>query len=243
MTFNCCTTVRRRAYAQFLTLLVFLYGMTANLYAGDPLTWSYVTFYPYTYTENGQPKGLVAERVKQLFNHAGISYRAIELPNRRLQKRVLQGQVDFTVVIPSFIQDSEHFLVSELPLASIKLQVYTLSAERNIQRLSDLEGYPLILISGYSYGGRRTLVEHSDKYDVSAEVENHEAGIKALLANRGDYLLGYEKAAQAALELQDSQPVYSYTIENLDVYLYLSKSVPDATHIMAIINESLRELQ
>jgi len=59
------------------------------------LTWGYVNFAPYHYSENENVAGVIAQQVKYIFNDAKLTYSAVELPNKRAKLYITQGRVNF----------------------------------------------------------------------------------------------------------------------------------------------------
>jgi ABC-type amino acid transport substrate-binding protein len=188
-------------------------------------------------------KGTVADRLTKVFSVAGLTYNAVELPNRRLRLLSEQKDIDFAVAIPTFLNDTELYLRSKEPLGTIKLQVVSETEHKNINSIADIKGRELIIISGYSYGGKIDLLKNRREFIVSTMVESHKAGIKALKAGRGKFFLGYKlPISMIEQKLQLKKALFKYQIDEIPMYLYLDKQTPDAQKVMKKINQAHAEL-
>ena len=208
----------------------------------QPLKWGYVNFAPYHYSENNKVEGSIAKQVESIFKKAGIEYSAFELPNKRVKLYIEQGYIDFTTVIDSFISNPNLFLKSDLPIYKVNLGAICLKSTHQISSLDHLKNLQLILMSGYTYGQDRIL-DDNNGFDIAMSAKNHENAIKALTYKRGDCVLGYQSPFLVEEIKYPETDFYFYLINELPVYLYLNKNVPNAHSIMQTINESIYKLQ
>ena len=202
----------------------------------QPLKWGYVEFPPYHYSENGKVVGAIAEKVDYIFKQTKIEYAAFVFPNKRVKLYIENGEIDFTVVIDSFISNPNLFLKTEQPVYKIKLGAICLKNTHQINKLDDLKSLKLILMSGYTYGQERALDE-TNGFNIAISASNHESAIKALAYKRADCVLGYQSPFQVEELKYPETHFYFYLINELPTYLYLFKNIPNAKSIMQEINK------
>jgi len=203
-----------------------------------PLTWGYVNFAPYHYSENANVAGVIAQQVKLIFEDTKLTYSAVELPNKRAKLYITQGRVDFSTVIESFISTPDDFLKSNLPIYRIVLGAVCLNDSFDIQQLNDLKKLRLILLSGYTYGTKRQINEQSG-FNIELHAQNHDSAIKALKYKRADCVLGYESPTRVEQAKHPDLRLTFYKIDEFPVYLYLNKQVKNAPNIMDTINQHI----
>lgn len=201
-----------------------------------PLRWGYVNFAPFHYSENGKVIGSIAEKIDDIFKKSGIEYSSFELPNKRVKLYIEQGKVEFTTVIESFISNPNQFLKTEKPVYKINLGAICLKSTYQISSLDHLKTLQLILMSGYTYG-HDSLLDAQHGFDITTSAKNHEDAIKALTYKRGDCVLGYQSPFLVEETKYPETHFYFYKINELPVYLYLNKKVPNADSIMQSINQ------
>jgi ABC-type amino acid transport substrate-binding protein len=202
----------------------------------QPLRWGYVEFPPYHYSENGKVVGAIAEKVDYIFKQTKIEYSAFVFPNKRVKLYIEKGEIDFTVVIDSFISDPSLFLKTEQPVYKIKLGAICLKNTHQINKLDDLKSLKLILMSGYTYGQDRVF-DAKNGFNIAISASNHESAIKALAYKRADCVLGYQSPFLVEELKYPETHFYFYLINELPAYLYLFKNTPNAISIMKEINQ------
>ncbi|WP_169726080.1 substrate-binding periplasmic protein [Aestuariibacter salexigens] len=223
----------------YIVSVCFCVSSVAN--SSRSLTWGYVNFAPYHYDVDGKVQGLIADRVERLFKQVDLHYNAVELPAKRAQLYIEQGKVDFSTVIDSFIPTPEKFFKSDAPVYTIKLGAICLQPNLSISSFSDLKRYPVILISGYTYGTDKTFTR-KDGYQITVEAQTHENAIKALIFERGECVLGYYGPFQYENAKYPEQQFHFYQIQQLPVHLFLSKDAPGAESIITTINRIAENL-
>ena len=203
------------------------------------LHWGYVPFKPYYYAERGKVKGIVEKKLRKAFKQAELEFTSQQYPNKRAQRFLIEHQeIDFTVVIPSFMPTTDGFLVSKHPISKIYLDAVSLTGTENIQRISDLKGYNLILLAGYSYGGNRAILDSSKEFLISTIVEDHASGLAALEAGRGNIFLGYRRPINE-LEKSNRKSYFHFSLDAFEMYLYLRDDIDNADKLIKRIDEAI----
>ncbi len=193
---------------------------------------------PYAYLDiNGKPKGSLVQRFQEISIALDIEPVFIHLPHRRQIDFIEQGEVDIWAGQKVSQVSSEVSLVSKTPLFSMELQVFWKQGTDSVDKLSDLYGKKLILISSYSYGG------HHNKLDENSEsvtyAINHEDGFDKLYDGQGQYLLGYKRISQSVIQKFELTGFQKSSLAKYDLYLKLSKDYPNSPAVMAKINQFL----
>lgn len=198
------------------------------------ILWGYVHFPPLTYkAKDGNVTGKLAELTKDSLSAAGVTYEAIEYPNRRIFSLLREGKIEFGAFTRSFIANSNAYIVSEFPVSSIQLRAYWIGNKRQIETENDLIEQRIILLSAYTYGGLTSFFnDPANKVTVVANMEQHDRAFEALLLGRGDYVLDYKGPSKLALDNMNLPDLNSSLLKNLDVYFVIHKNVTDAEQIM-----------
>lgn len=214
--------------------LLFIFIVPVWSHADEPLTWGYGHFPPYLYMqEDGQPHGPYADIVKSIFKHAGIEYKALLAPNRRLRKMMSSGLIDFAVSPNYGPGDSTGFYYSRAKVAKIDLRVYWIGDQPVITKASDLNNQSVIMISSYEYSGLRDHIENpNNNVNLAVDVEDHERALLALSLKRGTYLLAYRAPVDLIQLEMNIQGLNSFPIIQTDMYLMINKSVKNSRQIM-----------
>ncbi len=224
--------------------LLFIFIVPVWSHADEPLTWGYGHFPPYLYIqEDGKPHGPYADIVKGIFKHAGIEYKSLLAPNRRLRKMMTSGLIDFAVSPKYNLGESTSFYYSRAKVATIDLRVYWIGENPVITKASDLNNQSVIMISSYEYSGLRNYIENPDNnVDLAVDVEDHERALLALSLKRGTYLLAYRAPVDLIQLEMNIQELNSFPLIQTDMYLIINKSVKNSRQIMDKLETSYSTL-
>jgi polar amino acid transport system substrate-binding protein len=217
-----------------LSFLLAMLLVSSRLSASEHLVWGYGDFPPYLYMhEDGQPQGIYADIVKNVFKHADIEYQTLLAPNRRVKKMIVDGLIEFAVSPKNTLDNPNDFYFSRAVVAKIDLRVYWIGDQPPVTQASDLNRQSVILISSFEYSGLRNYVENLDnKVTVAVDVEDHKRALSALSVKRGTYMLGYRAPVELMQLEMNIQDLYSYPIIQTDMYLMIHKSVKNSRQIM-----------
>ncbi len=168
---------------------------------------------------------------EELFKRANFSFKASSYPAKRLFRNLKNGETDFSILVrASSLLDSCIF--SKKPIYSTSLNVYYIGDKPPITTKEDLIGTSVVAIRGYSYGSLGKFIK-DPKNNISKEVTNtHSSAFRMLELGRVDYLIDYASAAEDIVSKKSISKLQSNTIDNLDIFLVLSKSYPNADELM-----------
>ena len=123
-------------------------------------------------------------------------------------------------------------LFSKNPVYSTKLNVYHIGDKLPLTSKEDLTGKKIITIRGYSYAGLIKFISDPANKIVNEVAGTHKAAFEMLRGKRADYVLDYAPAAEDILAESPIGDIRSNPINQLDIFLVLSKSYPDADKLM-----------
>lgn len=181
---------------------------------------------------NGDPENPLLRLAGVLFARAGIPWHAKGYPAGRMFEVLRGGQARFSMLVGApTLKDC--CLLSKAPVASTELRIYHSASVAPVRNRNDLVGKNVILIRGYSYAGLRDFVSDEKNGITSHVAATHEAAFTMLARGRSDYVLDYVGPATEVLGGGSAGSLQSEKISQLDIYLVLAKSYPDAEAVMA----------
>ncbi|MCC5827350.1 transporter substrate-binding domain-containing protein [Alkalimonas sp.] len=233
----------KRCSYRLLFLGVGLLLLQSKAIAQAPLHWGFVHFPPFYFqTEDGKAAGQLADFVAELMAELERDYTFEQYPNRRMIHLLNEGALDFALVMTSVLKDHSLYRISQRPITSMQLSAFWLGERSEVERVGDLFGSRVILMSGFSYGGMRFMLEPG--YGVVrevVEVNEHALGIEALRLNRGDYLLNYKETATLQSAVDDVADIHHSVLKTIDVYFLLRADLPDSEALMQQIDQFLSQ--
>lgn len=180
--------------------------------------------------------GPLIHYIHRLLQSAGLAYRMEGFPARRLYRNLAAGESQFSVGVKNVPEYEGKVLYSEQPVYSLHLRLYRLPGTPEIRQLSALQTQRLIVIRGYSYGG---LLEPLKQRPMGLQWKDANTNYKALdmlQLRRGDYLLSYAEPIEQLLR-QRPQTLEHEVLQELPMYLVLSRATPHAESLMARLNQ------
>ncbi|MCH8538384.1 MAG: transporter substrate-binding domain-containing protein [Alkalimonas sp.] len=213
--------------------------------AGSALHWGFVHFPPFHYqTEEGSAEGLLVDLVDRVMASVDREYSFQQYPNRRMIHLLNEGKLDLAVVMTSVLKDKALYRISQQPVSSMQLSAFWLGEREPVTRVGDLFGSRVILMSGFSYGGIRHMLEPA--YGVVrevVEVDKHGLGIDALRLDRGDYLLNYKETATLEVQEHELADINHSVLNRVDIYFLLRADLPGSAQLMQQIEAALAVIQ
>ncbi len=226
------TQVQRIVVFYVVTLFISL-----NSYAIDnkiDIKYGYPNQSIFVATVNGkeQPTTPMLFVADELFKRADLTWRATAYPAKRLFRNFKDGNTNFSILVrASSLIDS--CLFSKKPVYTTNLNIYYIGDKPPILSKEDLKGTRLATIRGYSYGKLRKFISDS-KNNINNEVVNtHSGAFRMLKLGRVDYVLDYASAAEDIISENSISNIRSNTLSELKIFLVLSKSYPNAEHLMS----------
>jgi len=189
-----------------------------------------------TVNDKGQPDTPMTFVAEALMKRAGLSWRAMPYPARRLFDNLRNGATNFSILVrASSLLDSCIF--SKNPIYSTKLNIYYIGDKLPVTSKENLSGKHIITIRGYSYGGLLKFISDPANKVINEVASTHKAAFEMLNDDRADYLLDYASAAGDILSESPIKGVKSISISQLNIYLVLSKMYPDAKKLMVKLED------
>ncbi|MCG8550728.1 MAG: transporter substrate-binding domain-containing protein [Desulfobacterales bacterium] len=194
-----------------------------------------------TINDKGQPDTPMNLVAGEILNRAGLSWHAMPYPARRLFDYLKNGKINFSILVrASSLNDSCIF--SKKPIYNTKLNVYYIGNKIPVKTKEDLIGKHVITIRGYSYGGLRKFVSDPANNVTYEDASTHKAAFEMLSDNRADYLIDYASAANDILAVHPVKGLKSHSLSQLDIFLVLSKSYPEAETLMMKLEKIVETL-
>ncbi len=184
-----------------------------------------------TTNDKGHPDSPMKLVAAALMKRAGLSWHAMPYPAKRLFDNLKNGTTNFSILVRA-ASLAECCIFSEKPVYSTTLNVYSIGDEPAIASRMDLIGKHIITIRGYSYAGLRKFISDPVNKITNEIAGTHKAAFEMLKDQRADYLLDYASAAHDILSKNPIKGIQSTPINQLDIFLVLSKSYPDAENLM-----------
>lgn len=226
----------RKVFQNILTLCSFLLIIIVDLNASDnkiQIKYGYPNQSIFIATINGKEQLAtpMLSVAKELFERANLSWTATSYPAKRLFRNFKNGETNFSILVrASSLFDSCIF--SKKPVYSTNLNVYYIGDKPPIISKEDLIGSNIVTIRGYSYGSLGKFINNPKNNIVNEVTNTHSSAFRMLELGRVDYLIDYASAAQDIISKNSIRNLHSNTINQLDIFLVLSKSYPKADELM-----------
>ena len=206
---------------------------------GQKLFWAYTDFEPYMVTNNqGKADGTLITLMDCISKDASFEYQAVNLSNKRAAQ-LLRNNTNFAVTIKAFVRNPDDYVFGKEVVDYLTLRVYWQGERTPVKRWDDLNNRQIIVLRGYSYGGKRSYINDvANGIQVTAEVETHARGLNLLEKGRGDYFIGYKGPTEWAR----SETVKTLNHADLGVfpmYFVMSKTVKNAEGLLAEMEQGL----
>lgn len=178
---------------------------------------------------------------KELFQNLDTPWSSSSYPAKRLFKNLKSGETNFTILVrASSLVDN--FIFSKKPIYSTDLNVYYIGDKAPITKKEDLVGSKLVTIRGYSYGSLKKFLNNPDNKIKKESTNTHKSAFEMLKLGRVDYLLDYASAADDIIAQSSISNIKSNKINQLDVFLVLSKSYPNAQEFMTKLEAQMESI-
>jgi polar amino acid transport system substrate-binding protein len=145
----------RLAIATYFVFAAYL-GLCGNAYAQNPaaqpivLNMSTNGFAPYTYFDPDQtPRGIVYDVTSRVFKKLGYNLVTTEIPRKRVERQMLEGNLDATPRAIEWTDHASDFVFSD-PIISVR-SALVVRADSNYATVESLFGHPIGTRRGYIY--------------------------------------------------------------------------------------------
>lgn len=194
-----------------------------------------------TTNAKGQPDSPMTRLAEVLMERAGLSWRAVPYPAPRLFSNLQNGATNFSILVRGSSLES-CCIFSRKPVYSTTLNVYSVGDKPPVKSKEDLVGKSIITIRGYSYAGLLKFISDPANRIDNQAAGTHKAAFEMLKAGRADYAVDYASAAGDILAESPVANLRANPIDQLDIYLVLSKTYPEAEKLMARLEDIVRTL-
>jgi ABC-type amino acid transport substrate-binding protein len=180
----------------------------------------------------GEPDNPLLRLAAVLFHKAQVPWHGKGYPAARMFEKLRNGTAEFSMLVKAPVLEA-CCVVSKRPVASTELRIYRSTKAAPVKSREDLVGKRVITILGYSYGGLLAFIEDKKNGVVNNVAETHEAAFAMLERGRADYLIDYTGPSTEVLAVRPNKSLKFEVLDQLDVYMVLSKKHPDALALMA----------
>jgi polar amino acid transport system substrate-binding protein len=239
-----CAPVIRWLGLLGLMLLAGVASAQAPLRAGMPeIEYGYPDQSVFVATTNakGQPDSPMTRLAEVLMDRVGLSWHAVSYPAPRLFSNLQNGTTNFSILVRGSSLEA-CCIFSRKPVYSTTLNVYSIGNKPPVKSKDDLAGKHIITIRGYSYAGLLKFISDPANRIDNQPAGTHKAAFEMLKAGRADYVVDYASAAGDILAESPIADLRANPIDQLDIYLVLSKSYPEAEKLMARLEDIVRTL-
>jgi len=211
--------------------------------SAPPIEYGYPDVSVWTTKRNteGQLENPLLKLADVIFGKAGIKWQSKPYPARRLFKHLKEGAIPFTMLVRASSL-KECCLFSTKPVTSTELRVYRKESTASIKAKEDFIGKRVITIRGYSYGSLGKFIRDKNNKVSIQEANGHDAAFELFERNRGDYIIDYTGPAAEVLEARPISDVTSDIFKQLDVFLVLSKSYPNAQKVLSDLEKIAEDI-
>ena len=188
--------------------------------------------------EGEQPHGIMADYLQKLKQQTGLEYKFIYGSFSQLFKAYREKKID---LLPSIFYDETRSQLGlfSTPTHSLKVEVYVLNDNPNIETHSDLKHKKIAVYKGHV---TRTLVQKQFPTLELIDVNDMEAGIEALINNEVDGLAGPDLATDYLIQrsgIKNIRKIASDSLPSLDLHWMVQN---DRQLLLSIIDKFLLSL-
>lgn len=180
-------------------------------------------YQPFSYEENGQPKGIYVEKIIRIGHHFRFQPKFVFLPLQQILKKVKAGKLDGVAGVV-YTEDRNRYLnyIIEQPLTKLSVSLYTK------YMISNVEGFflskPIIGAKiGFNLGSKLDNTLKKSKIELY-RFNNMEEALELLTNNRLQAIIHTENEVDLSLKYSDLKLYKSDEILSEEsTYLALSK--------------------
>ena len=194
-----------------------------------------------TIDDKGQPDTPMKILAEALMTRVGLSWHAMPYPARRLFDNLRNGTTNFSILVRASSL-LESCIFSHKPVYSTTMNIYYIGDKHPVESREELIGKRIITIRGYSYAGLLQFISDPANKIINEVASTHKAAFKMLENGRAGYLLDYASAAEDILFERPILGIKSNLLDQLDIFLVLSKSYPDAENLMVKLENIVETL-
>ena len=180
----------------------------------------------YSQATDGQPQGILIDELDEIMTTLDCRWQGQFYPTGRMLEKFINGETDLLMLIkhPMLVERAQY---SHYPIGELRLNSYWTGDQSAPASLEQLHGKRVIVIRGYGYGGLFHKLTEPQRRIKLKITNDHSSGLQMLEAEKGDYLLGYQRPAKMALEREPREGIRQRNLKNWDIYFVLSPRYHD----------------
>lgn len=191
--------------------------------------------------ENGEDNNPLLRLAKALTKQAGFDFESVSYPATRMFYSIDKGFSNFSILVNSPSLD-KCCLIGKSPLLTTELRIYHKKDTAKITSVEALAGKHIITIRGYSYGQLKPFLNDPRNNISTSPTVAHTSAFSMLDQGRADYLLDYKQPSIEALQQRPIQGIQFETMQEIDIYLVLHRSFPNAPQVLSEFEKILNTM-
>lgn len=232
--------VPRLLYSYFTALFILTFSTTCSAQMIRAGSTNFPPFY--VINTDYSSSGVYLDIMESTLQHAKFDYRLDAYPAKRLYRNLAQGKTDLFLGIKGSPEYDEAVLYSKTTISKIQLRVYALQYSPLPRTKEELNGYSIITMRGYGYGGLVSYFEDPRNNIKVTTATEHHASFLMLKNKRADYVINYKYPSETALADLDIPAIQYSNLDSSDVHFIISKATPNAEKILHRLEQAYLDL-
>jgi polar amino acid transport system substrate-binding protein len=231
----------------YITLFIWVISLAPMTQASDTNnlevqagTTSFPPFY--VVNKDQSPSGIYLDIMEATLQHAEINYRIDIYPAKRLYRNLGNGKTDLFLGIKGSPEYNENVLYSEMAISQIKMRVYAIGNTPLPLVKEDINGYKIITMRGYGYGGLVSYFSDPVNNIEVTSTSKHRSSFLMLKDHRADYVINYKHPSETTLANLEIPGLKYTNLYDAKVYFIVSKALPYAEEVMKKLETAYLEL-
>ncbi|MBL4790894.1 MAG: transporter substrate-binding domain-containing protein [Kordiimonadaceae bacterium] len=228
-----------------MLVLTFLLQVTFPVKATAPdslIKVAYAEIWPLAYTEDGEAKGMLNDIVRSALAAYGKRPAFKLFPIKRMFRLVASGEAHVSVAVRFSGPGADAVLISDLPLASLQLQLFSLpnNPEAPATSVADLADLNIITVTGFTYAGLREKLEKSGRNIHFINASTRRDAVAMLIAKRAKYILDYRRPMARIMPVAKITKLDAFTIHEIPLYFIVSRKAPHPEALMKALEDGVK---
>lgn len=222
----------------FITALAFASSLHAiEIKAG---TTSFPPFY--VVNKDQSASGIYLDIMETTLQHAGINYRLDTYPTKRLYRNLGNGKTHLFLGIKGSPEYDNNVLYSKMVISQIQMRVYAIGNTPLPLIKEDINGYKIITMRGYGYGGLVSYFSDPINNIEVTSTSEHRSSFLMLKDHRADYVINYIHPSETTLANLEIPELKYTNFYDSKVYFIVSKALPNAAVVLKRLEDAYLEL-
>lgn len=224
-----------------------IFGIT-SLSLSRTIKIGYVEFPPMTYTDDqGRPAGVIIDITSKTLKRAGYQWTAMSLPAKRMAKMLTTGDIQLWIGLSTLPEFKGKTHVGKSVVKKLVFRAYTMGKSKPILNRDDLFGQTVLILRGYSYGGRINYIKNPSNQVKFIEFDSHEGAFKGLtlLSKRVQscFLLNYKHPSEIVFKSGQYRNIQYNDISSFDIHFVVTRKMENAKTFLFNIENAFLQLK